>query len=681
MSGWCVRGGDESSRHPSIAVYDPLVKAYVLLHVRQSPAGPAVVTPLPFAELAYGAASVAEAMEELRPTLKARLEALEPVDRLPFASEPDATLLRLPLEVKTGSGDTVAITVGVVVVERVVRAKPVLIAYVPVIPNFDVLGADGDIERLATRVAARVEKHLRSWSAGTVLNADEPEDSRLEMVDVEVESGIGGDVFPLESPDADGAGGGDQEGILQELGVDLTRREGGRIDGRDELVQRALEMLAAPDRSSILLVGPPDVGKTALVYEIARRIGAGETPQALHRRSVWRVSANELIAGAIYTGQWQERVRRLIEQARRTRAVVVMGDPVGIVDAGRWSRSDNNVSRYLRPYVESGEITIVCEATPAQLAAALKQEPSFVAAFRRIDVPEPPKEEARAIAAAAAARLGEAASLAIDPDAVDAAVELSGRFEPYRSFPGKAIRLLEDAVREREESVACLDRDALTATFARRSGLPLALLSDAVPLRIADVLSHFESRVLGQPDAAATVVDLVAVLKAGLNDPKKPLASFFFVGPTGVGKTESAKALAEFLFGSADRLVRFDMGEYGADDAVRRLIGSTWGGEEGELTRRVREQPFCVVLLDEIEKAHWSVFDALLAAIGEGRLTDASGRVADFRNAIVIMTSNLGASRIRSSPLGFGEGALENGAARYVEAAEKFFRPGILQSN
>ena len=201
-----------------------------------------------------------------------------------------------------------------------------------------------------------------------------------------------------------------------------------------------------------------------------------------------------------------------------------------------------------------------------------------------------------------------------------------------------------------------------------------------MPLRIADVRAHFESRVLGQPDAAATVVDLVAVLKAGLNDPKKPLASFFFVGPTGVGKTESAKALAEFLFGSADRLVRFDMGEYGSDDAVRRLIGSTWGGEEGELTRRVREQPFCVVLLDEIEKAHWSVFDALLAAIGEGRLTDASGRVADFRNAIVIMTSNLGAAgfgrpaRLRRECSGERRRSLRRGGGEVLQT-------GILQSN
>ena len=426
----------------------------------------------------------------------------------------------------------------------------------------------------------------------------------------------------------------------------------------------------------MLLVGPPDVGKTALVHELARRIAAGEAPQALHERKVWRVSANELIAGAMYTGQWQERARRLVDDARSTQAVIVMGDPVGIVDAGRWARSDNNVSRHLRPYVESGEITIVCEATPEQFAAALKSEPSFVGAFHRIDVPEPARDDVRAIAAAAAARLGDAASLSIEPEAIDAAVELTGRFEPYRSFPGKAIRLLEDAVRERADGVERLDREAMTAAFARRSGLPLVLLSDAVPLRLADVREHFESRVIGQPEATSTLVDLIAMLKAGLNDPKKPLGSFFFVGPTGVGKTESAKALAEFLFGSDERLVRFDMGEYSSDDAVRRLIGSAWGTDEGELARRVREQPFCVVLLDEIEKAHWSVFDALLAAIGEGRLTDAAGRVADFRNAIVIMTSNLGARTIRSSPLGFGAGAADNGAdRRYVEEAEKFFRP------
>ena len=354
-----------------------------------------------------------------------------------------------------------------------------------------------------------------------------------------------------------------------------------------------------------------------------------------------------------------------------------MGDPIGIIDAGRWSQSSNNLSRFLRPYVESGDLSLICECTPEQLASAHTKEPSFADAFHRVDIPEPSLSVTREIAAEVVGRLSETASVEIKPEAVDAALELTRRFEPYRSFPGKAIRLIEDSVRERPKDATSLDRADVTETFARRSGMPVVLLSDAHKIRHEDVLSHFESRVLGQPGATTAMTDIVMVIKAALNDPAKPLSSFFFVGPTGVGKTELAKALAEYLFGSRERLIRIDMGEYGSADAVQRLIGTTWGSNEGELTRRVREQPFCVLLLDEIEKAHWSVFDALLAVLDEGRLTDASGRSADFRNAVVIMTSNLGATRARTGALGFGTGATSevNQDDAYVEEAESFFRP------
>jgi hypothetical protein len=419
------------------------------------------------------------------------------------------------------------------------------------------------------------------------------------------------------------------------------------------------------------------VGKTTLVHEVAARIATGDAPAPLLGRPVWRVTANELMAGATYTGQWQERVRDLIQRARDARAICAMEDPGGIADAGRWSQSDNNASRYLRPYIERGELTVVCECTAERLAAVQRTEPSFVDAFHRLDVPEPGLDEARAIARAAAGRIANAAGVRFDPGAIDAAVSLTRRFEPYKGFPGKAVRLLEETARAAGDSPPTLAAAAVISTFARRTGLPEALLLDEVPLSMRRVREHFETSVLGQPAATDAMADLIAVVKAGLNHPDKPLGSFFFVGPTGVGKTELAKALAEFLFGSRDRVVRLDMGEFASEDAVGRLIGTSWGrDDEGELTGPVRAQPFSVVLLDELEKAHWSVFDALLAALGEGRLTDGSGRTADFRNAIVIMTSNLGARRGGQPALGFGPGDGPDALDRhYAEQAEKFFRP------
>src|SRR5262249_13389409 len=365
---------------------------------------------------------------------------------------------------------------------------------------------------------------------------------------------------------------------------DLTARarEGrlASLDRRDELVERLLGVLASEDRSSALLVGPRDVGKTTLVYELARRIATGDVPKPLAGRDVWRIPANELIAGARYTGMWQDRARRLVAEARDTSAVLFMGDPVAIVDAGRWSESDNNIARFLRTYVETGEITVICEATQDTLTAAHVKEPSFVDAFHRIDVGEPPPEQALDILRDAAARLGDRLSVAIDETAVAAAVGLTRRYEPYRSLPGKAVHLLEESAQAAVSGARdATQREDVVAAFARRSGLPHAMLSDEVPLDLGAARVFFEERVLGQPEAIDAVLELLGVVKAGLNAPDKPLGTFFFIGPTGVGKTELAKALAEFLFGNRDRLLRFDMGEFGARDALPRLIGTA--GDDG----------------------------------------------------------------------------------------------------
>ena len=231
--------------------------------------------------------------------------------RLPFAVERDASLVRVPIEIELGGrgGDVVEIALGIVVVQRKVQGATAVVGYVLVLPGFEAVSRDGNVEELVRRMAPRVAKRLRSWTASQVLNADEPSDSRLEAIVVDVEEGFG---HEERSEPA-----GETGGILEERGVDLTSRADARFDGRDELVARVLETLSASDRSSVLLVGPQDVGKTALVHEVARRIATGAAPPALADRRVWRVSANELIAGAQYTGMWQDRVQRLIDQARR----------------------------------------------------------------------------------------------------------------------------------------------------------------------------------------------------------------------------------------------------------------------------------------------------------------------------------------------------------------------------
>ncbi|HJW48665.1 MAG TPA: AAA family ATPase, partial [Candidatus Limnocylindria bacterium] len=587
----------------------------------------------------------------------------------------ESELLRVPIEVQPrgGQGETVSITLGIVVTPRTVGGRTTYLVRSPV-----VRGLEGDInerDKVPAYVAREAPASLRYLRAAAILAADEPPNSWLETVELD---------FPEPVTDEDDDD--DDEAVLERYGQELTAKAANtlaRIDRRPGLVAQVLATLGDPGRSSVLLVGPLDVGKTALVHEIAWRLASGDVPPNLSGRKMFRITANELIAGARYTGMWQDRFIKLVKELRASRAIAVMEDAPAIIDAGRWSESQNNASRVLRPYIESGEITVICEATADQLTDAQVREPGFIDAFHRIEVLEPGIDDVRGIASDAAARLAGAAQVEVSPDAVEAAIELTRRFQPYRGYPGKAVRLLQSAVRDRQEGVERLDRAEVTRVFAARSGLPLVLLSDDIQLNVANVQQHFESRVLGQPEATAAVVDLVAVLKAGLNAPGKPMGSLFFVGPTGVGKTELVKVLADFLFGSRDRVLRFDMGEYTSGDAVPKLIGSGWqDDDDGELTRRIREQPFSVVLLDEIEKAHSSVFDALLALLGEGRLTNAAGKTTYFDNAIVIMTSNLGASRSRAPTLGFAAedpaGAHTRLERHYVEQAEAFFRPEFI---
>jgi ATP-dependent Clp protease ATP-binding subunit ClpA len=659
------------------------VLARVHLYVRPFPDGRVVVTPLRFSQLEADAGSAEAARRLVHDRLREHFGKLSVDDRTALLQPCSTVLERVLVVVPLGgkSGETLALFVGVVVQTFDRDDGPSHAAQAPAAPWERTEGRDrGEV---VARLERKLGKMLSKWAPERRAAVEHPPGARLETVTMAVPT------TPPPAPAAKPAAAAEKEPtFLESAGRELTAVAASLhgVDHREALVDRVLAALALPERSSVMLVGPPDVGKTAIVHEVARRLAAGRVPPELRGRELWELTANELIAGARYTGMWQQRAVDMMEDARSRGAIVAMGDPGAIVDAGRWSGSDNNLSRLLRTHMERGTLTLVCDCPAEALQAVRLLEPSFVDAFNRVDVPEPPIEEARRILAAAAGRLETGLGVRADETALDAAVELTRRFEPYRGFPGKAVRLLTETVRAAVTAGAAgVGRPDAVRTFTARTGLPIDLLSDEVPLRAGAVAEHFEARVLGQPDAVRAMVDLVMVLKAALNDPAKPLGTFLFVGPTGVGKTEMAKALAELLFGSRDRLLRVDMGEHTGSDAVHRLLGTRWGhdDDEGWLVRRVREQPFCVVLLDEIEKAHWQVFDALLGALGEGRLTDAAGRTADLRSAIIVMTSNLGADGQRSGTLGFASSpeAADEGrrsAEHHLRQVEDFFRPEFV---
>ncbi len=480
---------------------------------------------------------------------------------------------------------------------------------------------------------------------------------------------------------------------LRASGINLTAqaKEGqlGRAYRREAIVEQVLSILAAAQRPSLILTGPAGAGKTAIVHEVARRIQRKECPEALHDRQLWGVTGASLLAGMAFIGQWQEKLTDLVRDVRKHRHILFVEDVAGLADAGRWSKSDENMAQFLKPYIQSGDVVILGESTPERLRYSDRLTPGFVSQFRSVAVDPPGVDDTLSILTSVSHRIEKAETVRLQPAALHAAVELTTRFMPYRAQPGKAIRLLEQAAADAAQARTgtgdarrALDRRHVVASFTRQTGLPESMLTDARPLDLDAVRRHFAERVIGQPDAVDTMTDLVAVVKAGLHDPHKPLGVFLFIGPTGVGKTEMAKTLAAYLFGDAARLVRFDMSEYMDPAGLRRLIGVPGSDAEGELTGKVRAQPFCVVLLDEIEKADVQVFDLFLQVLGEGRLTDATGQTTSFQNAIILLTSNLGAGAREQRALGLAAdgrpaGAMDD-AGYWRGKIEQFFRPEFV---
>jgi len=657
------------------------------------------VTPLPFFDLTAFGSNLEECKAEIREALEERIIETNPNNLQQYEFKPKLNLQKTQVEVRPTDRkkrnkrrEKIKLLFSLLVDPQ---EEGQLYVHVPKLgqhgPTFYVYEPGELQEQAQLEIAAWLDTATLDQLQGYQHARSES----LEVLEVEIALKKVKERSEEEDPFAMFGGSSHQDNFwaLKEIGISMSAQlsEGRfrRTYRRDEIVEDILQTLAATRNNSVLLMGQSETGKTAIVHEVIRRIQRGDCPEALQDREVWLLSPDRIIAGAQFIGTWEERINNIVDECRKKQHILYVEDLPGLLEVGRWSKSDANVGLALRPHLASGEVVILGEGTPDRVTMGDNLGPGFMNAFRRLEVPPMPEEEALAVLSNVARDLERELNVRIKPDANSIAVQLTRRFSPYRAFPGKAIRLVEEAAtsaaRERPQRrdtggaifrrQTVVDRQSVLLTFARVSGMPEFIVNDAASMDISAVEKYFTDRILGQTDAVTSVVNLIATVKAGLNDPEKPMGTFFFIGPTGVGKTQMAKTLATFLFGDPNRLVRFDMSEYRDFDGIARLIGAY--GREGELTKRVREQPFSVVLLDEFEKAEPRIYDIFLQVLGEGRLTDSNGKTTYFNNSIIIMTSNLGADAKSFNGWGFSRGGEVQQSAEVDEALRQHYRKQV----
>lgn len=439
---------------------------------------------------------------------------------------------------------------------------------------------------------------------------------------------------------------------------------------REPEVAELKALLRAPDRRPVLLIGPRQSGKTTVIHECVFQDMKPRKERFRARRNVWHLSPQRLVSGMSVVGQWEARLEAIMKEATRKDHTLYFDDLLGLYLAGVCASSTLSVAQVLKPHIEARAFRVLAESTPEAFRALQERDRGLADLFHIIRVNETTRDDTVRIMIAAMREHEEQHRCRYGLEVLPTIMEIQARYVHDAAFPGKSAAFAKRlAIKHQRNRI---EREHVLEEFQASSGLSLQLLDGRQKLSREAVWGHLGYHLVGQDTAVQAMTDVICRAKARLNDPDRPLGAFLFVGPTGVGKTECAKAVASYLFGSAERLVRFDMNEYVDARAAARLVG-TFQEPEGLLTSKIRLTPFCVLLLDEIEKAHADVFDLLLQVLGEGRLTDALGRTADFRNALIILTSNLGARKARSR-LGFRDQD-EAFDEVYMDAARNFFRP------
>ncbi|PYC67962.1 AAA family ATPase [Micromonospora arborensis] len=545
---------------------------------------------------------------------------------------------------------------------------------------------------------------------------------------------------------------------LDQYGQDLTDlARNDQIDpviGRADEIEQAVEILSRRTKNNPVLIGEAGVGKTAIVEGLAERICDGDVPQTLLGKRVVQLDLAGLVAGTRYRGDFEERLKKVIDEIRahRDELIIFMDEIHTLVGAGgAGSEGGMDASNMLKPALARGELRVIGATTLDEYRKSIEKDAALARRFQPVLVPEPSVDDTIAILRGLRDRYEAHHQVRFTDEALVSAAELSDRYVTDRFLPDKAIDLIDQAgarvrlrtrtpasdVRELEQELDEVRRDKeqavtdeqyerasalrdriaeleedirrangedgssssqvpevgpqeIAEVVSRATGIPVSQLTEEERDRLLRLEGHLHQKVVGQDDAVTAVAEAVRRSRAGLADPERPMGSFLFLGPTGVGKTELARALAEALFGEADRMVRVDMSEFQERHTVSRLVGAPPGyvgyEEAGQLTEAVRRRPYAVVLLDEIEKAHPDVFNILLQVLDDGRLTDSQGRTVNFKNTVLIMTSNLGSELITGSQrsVGFGAGApgsdqeSDELRERLMRRLQENFRPEFL---
>ena len=523
------------------------------------------------------------------------------------------------------------------------------------------------------------------------------------------------------------------------------------VIGRSKEIERVVQILSRRTKNNPVLIGEPGVGKTAVAEGLAQRIADGTIPELLKDRRIVSLDLSSMIAGAKYRGEFEERLKKVMQEIKKAGNIILFLDELHTVIGAGAAEGAIDASNILKPALSRGDLQAIGATTIDEYRKHVEKDAAFERRFQPVEVEEPTMEQAEQILFGLRDKYEAHHNVRISDDAIRAAVNLSARYISDRFLPDKAVDLIDEAAskvrlalftappdlkelenrleslsQEKEEAISAqlfekaaqlrdqereisakikaektrwetesrnkvgeVDREQIAQVVASWTGVPVSQLNKTESERLLHLETELHDRVIGQDPAVSAVARAIRRARAGLKDPRRPVGSFIFLGPTGVGKTELCKALAHTLFGDEESMIRVDMSEYMERHTVARLIGSPPGyvghDEGGQLTEMVRRKPYSVVLLDEIEKAHPDVYNVLLQILDDGRLTDSKGRKVDFRNTVVVMTSNVGAHNIRNmNTLGFANTRDESGIDYekmkddVLDALKKSFRPEFL---